>query len=125
MHWIGAVSIDVLICVCDEVHGHASHSLLRGELSTKAVHTKNNLQWQEILDGTALPIVKVILSNHSQYSAQSNCITEAYIGDSYREKLIRYPGTLAKEPPLRNISPALLWAQFSNVRCWLPWNTRE
>ena len=43
MYWIGAVSINVLICVCDEVHGHTSHSLLRGELSTKAVHTKNDL----------------------------------------------------------------------------------
>ena len=43
VHWIGTVSINVLICVCDKVHGHASHSLLRGELSTKAVHTKNDL----------------------------------------------------------------------------------
>jgi hypothetical protein len=45
VHWIGAVSVNALISVCDKVHGHTSHTLLRRELSAKAVHTKNNLQW--------------------------------------------------------------------------------
>ena len=50
MHWIGAVSINILICVRDKVHGHTSHTLLRGELRAKAVHTKNNLQWKKMVE---------------------------------------------------------------------------
>ena len=50
VHRTGAVSINALICVHDKVHGRTSHTLLRGELCAKAVHTKNNLQWKEMIE---------------------------------------------------------------------------